>query len=185
MASNKRASETPDDGDKRVKKRKIDRRLPFTHFHSNHTIDTFLTFRRHVASINRFNLYIHNLKNQYEKNNYFRIMDKHAYDLFLPSPQDPNWHWLLRVVYESINNQNILLEDSKVVTLNVTSVYEDHLKRIIDKNDPNIHTWFGDVKRDLSKVPKRILRTGLTPTARNLRTSVFAPNYLKQIKQES
>lgn len=181
---NKRGNESPDTN-KRVKIRKIDPRRPFIHFHSNHTINTFLTFRRHVASINRFNLYIHNLKNQYDKNNYFRIRNKHEYDLFLPSPQDPNWHWLLRVAYESINNQNILLEESSVVLLNVTSVYEDHLKRIIPKSDTNIHTWFGNVKRDLLKVPKRILRTGLTSTTRNLKTAVFAPKYITQIKEEA
>lgn len=167
-----------------VKKRKIDSRVRLTHFHSNHIINTFLTFRRHIACISRFNLYIHNLKTEYEKNNYFRIRTKGEYDLFLPSPQDPNWEWLLRAVYESINNENILMEDKDPFILNITSVYEDHAKRIINKDDLSIQTWFENAKRDLSTVPQRTLHKNLTPTTRSIQTLIFIPRHIKQIKKE-
>lgn len=84
MTIKRQSDETGDK--KNAKIPKIQRRVSMKHFHSNHVINTFLTFRRHIACINRFNVYIHNLKSQYDKNNYFRIKDigggKNEYDLF-------------------------------------------------------------------------------------------------------
>lgn len=187
--SSKRSFEDNDSENKKSAKiPKIDRRLPLTHFHSNHIINTFLAFRRHIACTNRFNVYIHNMKAQYEKNNYFRIRvdgkGETEYDLFLPLPQDPNWEWFLRAVYESINNENILKNDNEPFILNITSVYENHIKRIVDKTNNSIQTWFENAKRTPGTVPKRILHTDLTPTTRNYKTLILATRYMKQVKSD-
>lgn len=180
------AGEAGDDGknEKNAKIPKIDRRVSMTHSHSNHLINVFLTFRRHVTCTNRFNVYIHNLKTEYEKNNYFRIRQvgggKFEYDLFLPLPPNPNWHWFLRAVYESINNENILKNDSEPLILNMTSVYENHLKRIVNKSDENIHTWFENSKKDNGGL-KRKLHTDLIATTRNVKTLIFAPRKIQQL----
>lgn len=103
---------------------------------------------------------------------------------FLPLPQDPDWQWLLRAVYESINNENILMDNNEPFIVNITSVYEDHLKRIINKTDTKIHTWFENAKRDSEEVAKKTLHADLTSTTRNLKTLAHNPRYLQQIKKE-
>lgn len=180
----KRLADDDEKSERGAKIAKIDRRVPMTHSHSNHLINVFLTFRRHVTCINRFNVYINNLKTQYEKNNYFRMRPvgdgKFEYDLFLPLPPNPNWFWFLRAVYESINNENILKNDSDILVLNMTSVYENHLRRIVKKSDENIHTWFENSKEDNSRL-KRNLHPDLTATTRNIKTLIFAPRGIKQL----
>lgn len=166
------------------KKPKIDRPRHMTPFHFDRKINMFLSFRRHIACINRFNLYIHSLKIQYEKNIYLRIKAGNEYDIFLPVPQEPNNHWLLKAVYESIINENMVIQNVDNLILNQTSVYEDHLKRIIKNDNTDIQAWFENSKRSSDEVRKRTLHNTLKATTRNLATLMFNPLQYSLIKKE-
>lgn len=172
-------------GERSDKKPKIDRPRHMIPFHFDRKINMFLSFRRHIACINRFNLYIHSLKIQYEKNIYLRVKAGNEYDIFLPVPQEPNNHWLLRAVYESIINENIVIQNFDNLILNQTSVYEDHLKRIIKNDNTDIQAWFENSKRSSDEVRKRTLHNTLKATTKNLVTLMFNPLQYSLIKKES
>lgn len=166
------------------KKPKIDRQLSFTTSHFDPKINAFLTFRRHIACIHRFNVYKNSLKIQYEKNIYLRPRGDHKYDIFLPVPQDPDNSMLLRAYYESIVNDHIFNQHAESVTFNITSVYDDHLKRITKKENNDIQTWFENSKRSPDEVAKRKLQDGLTPTTLILKNRIFNPLQFTTIKKE-
>lgn len=137
-------------------------------------INTFLSFRQHVACTNRFNLYIHNLKTQYEKNIYLRKLKENEYDIFLT--QKFNSVWLLRAIFESINKSTIYIPIENNLILNMTSVYEDHLKRILDSDKKDhIQTWFDNVKRNYNTVPIRILDPSIERPTVKFKTRKYKP----------
>ena len=117
---------------------------------------SYHVFRNYVACCHRFNVYVNGLKKQYDKNVYLRNITELNYEIFLPTPHDNDWNYLLKAISENIHSQRIIQPITETSLIyKVTSVEKDHLSRVlntIQKENENIIAWFSN--KDIQKKRK-------------------------------